>query len=198
MCIKSVREMSDKALFAEVFGVREDTIRFDRIGDLMTAPRAIDGIGERKADKIYAVREMARRIMAQEAQEPEQIHGPQDVADFLQGRLGYETREHFMVVVLDAKNHILAVSDVSIGSLSASVVHPREVFREALKYPVASIILVHNHPSGSPSPSREDVAVTQRLVKAGKILDVPVLDHIIIGGAGSHKWMSLKEKGFII
>ena len=92
----------------------------------------------------------------------------------------------------EPKNKIIATTTISIGSLSASVVHPREVFAEAIKYPCASIILVHNHPSGDPTPSREDIAVTERLVKAGKVMDIPVLDHIIIG---NKKYCSLKEKG---
>lgn len=92
------------------------------------------------------------------------------------------------------KNYILATPTISVGSLTASVVHPREVISEALKYPCASIILVHNHPSGSPEPSREDIAVTKRIQNAGNVLDIPVLDHIIIG---EHTFTSLKEKGLM-
>ena len=104
----------------------------------------------------------------------------------------HKTKEQFMLALLDTKNKIIATPTISIGSLSASVVHPREVIAETIKYPCASIILVHNHPSGDPTPSREDIAVTERLVKAGKVMDIPVLDHIIIG---NKKYCSLKEKG---
>ena len=120
------------------------------------------------------------------------IHGPEDVAKFFLPIMLHKTKEQFMLALLDTKNKIIATPTISIGSLSASVVHPREVFAEAIKYPCASIILVHNHPSGDPTPSREDIAVTERLVKAGKVMDLPVLDHIIIG---NKKYCSLKEKG---
>lgn len=89
---------------------------------------------------------------------------------------------------------IIATPTISIGSLSASIVHPREVFEEAVKYHSASIILVHNHPSGDPDPSKEDIATTERLIKAGEIMDIPVLDHIIIG---NHHFSSFKEKGLM-
>jgi len=97
-----------------------------------------------------------------------------------------------MLALLDTKNKIIATPTISIGSLSASVVHPREVFAEAIKYPFASIILVHNHPNGDPTPSREDIVVTERLSKAGKVMDIHILDHIIIG---NKSYCSMKEKG---
>ena len=97
-----------------------------------------------------------------------------------------------MLALLDTKNKIIATPTISIGSLSASVVHPREVFAEAIKYPFASIILVHNHPNGDPTPSREDIVVTERLSKAGKVMDIHILDHIIIG---NKSYCNMKEKG---
>ena len=103
-------------------------------------------------------------------------------------------RRFFAVMLLNTKNHILGLTDVSVGSLSASIVHPREVFQTALRYAAAAMILIHNHPSGDPSPSREDINVTQRLVKAGKIMDIPVLDHIILG---DNRFVSIKEKGLL-
>ena len=109
-------------------------------------------------------------------------------------RFLHEQKEHFALVLLNTKNFIIATPTVSIGSLTASVVHPREIFAEAVVYHAASVILVHNHPSGDPSPSREDIAVTARLVKAGKIMDIPILDHVIIG---EHSFSSLKEKNLM-
>ena len=97
-------------------------------------------------------------------------------------------------MLLDTKNHVLGMPTVSVGSLSASIVHPREVFRVAIQQAAASIILLHNHPSGDPSPSQEDIAVTEQLIKVGKIMDLPVLDHIIIG---DNKFISLKEQGMV-
>ena len=138
----------------------------------------IHGIGPSKAASILAAVEL----------------GPEDAAHYVMPHLRYEQKEHFAVLLLNTKNHILGLRDVSIGSLSASVVHPREVFAMAIRYAAASMILVHNHPSGDPNPSREDLAITDRLVKAGRILDIPVLDHIILG---DNRFLSLKEKGMI-
>ena len=95
---------------------------------------------------------------------------------------------------MNIKNHILSMQTISVGSLTASVVHPREVFKAAVQQSAASMILIHNHPSGDPTPSREDIATTNRMVSAGKVMDIPVLDHIIIG---NNRFISMKEKGLI-
>mgnify|MGYP000328892765 CR=1 FL=1 len=131
---------------------------------------------------------------ARPAEHVEAVHGPEDAARYAIPRLRHEQREHFVAMLLDRRNHILAMRDVSIGSQSASVVHPREVFRLAIQHSAASLIVLHNHPSGDPTPSQEDVAVTQRLVDAGRIMDIPVLDHIVLGG---DKFISLKEEGMV-
>lgn len=154
----------------------------------------IHGISAAKAATIIAAVELGHRLSVRSASKIEVVHGPEDAAHYAMPRFRFEQREHFAVMLLNTKNHILGISDVSIGSLSASVVHPREVFRAAIRFAAASMILFHNHPSGDPSPSREDIAVTQRLVKAGKIMDIPVLDHIILG---DNRFLSLKEKGII-
>ncbi len=147
----------------------------------------VHGVGPTKAAAILAAVELGRRLSQKAAERVEIIHGPEDVAHFAMPRFRHEQKEHFA-------NHILAMTDVSVGSLTASVVHPREVFQTAVRYAAASMILLHNHPSGDPSPSREDIAVTQRLVKAGKIMDIPVLDHIILG---DERFLSMKEKGLL-
>ena len=139
-------------------------------------------------------RKLGRRISQKAAEKVEIVHGPEDAAHYAMPRFRFEQREHFAVMLLNTKNHILGLTDVSVGSLSASIVHPREVFRAALRYAAAAMILIHNHPSGDPSPSQEDISVTQRLVRAGKIMDVPVLDHIILGDG---RFTSLKEKGML-
>ena len=105
-----------------------------------------------------------------------------------------EQKENFALILLNVKNHILAMPVISVGSLTASIVHPREVFKTAVQYSAAAIILVHNHPSGDPSPSREDISITERLVKCSKLMDIPVLDHIIIG---DDRFVSLKERGMM-
>ena len=191
--IKNVEEMTNQELLATVLGVKEGTISYGRLSDMVTAPMSIKGIGEKKSKKLYAIAEITRRLM-QTVDRSDVIHGPEDVAHFLMPKLRFETVEHFGVMVLNTKNHIIADTIITTGSLTASVVHPRELFREVLKYPAASVIVYHNHPSGDPDPSREDIAVTRRLVKAGEVLDIPVLDHIIIG---DNRFVSLKEKGLM-
>ena len=153
----------------------------------------IHGLGPGKAATVLAAVELGRRLAIAEAR-VEIIHGPEDVARFAMPHFRHETKEHFAVLLLNTKNHILAMPVISQGSLTASVVHPREVFEAAVRHSAASMILLHNHPSGDPSPSREDIAVTERLVKAGQIMDIPVLDHVIIG---NDSFASLKEKGLM-
>ena len=191
--VKNVEEMSNQELLATLLGVKESNISYGRLSDMVTAPMSIKGIGEKKSKKLYAIAEITRRLM-QTVDRSDVIHGPEDVAHFLMPKLRFETVEHFGVMVLNTKNHIIADTIITTGSLTASVVHPRELFREVLKYPAASVIVYHNHPSGDPDPSREDIAVTRRLVKAGDVLDIPVLDHIIIG---DNRFVSLKEKGLM-
>lgn len=196
MC--KMREMTDKELFSKVFGVREDTIRFDDLADLMTAPRAIEGVGGKRAEKVYAVQEIARRLMMKSDRKRDTISNPDCAADAAYKATGYyETRERFKVIVLNTKNHVLGIEEISVGTLSASLVHPREVFQAVLKYPVSAFIVFHNHPSGDPSPSREDIAMTERLGKAAKIMDIPMLDHIIIGTSGERRYISLKEESIV-
>lgn len=155
---------------------------------------SVQGIGAVKAATILAAVELGRRLSQKAEEKVEIVHGPEDVAHYAMPRFRFEQKEHFAVMLLNTKNHILGLTDVSVGSLSASIVHPREVFQTALRYAAAAMILIHNHPSGDPSPSREDINVTQRLVKAGKIMDIPVLDHIILG---DNRFVSIKEKGLL-
>ena len=191
--VKNVEEMSNQELLATLLGVKEGSISYGRLSDMVTAPMSIKGIGEKKSKKLYAIAEITRRLM-QTVDRPEVVHGPEDAAHYLMPTLKFETVEHFGVLILNTKNHIIANTVLTTGSLTASVVHPREVFREILKYPTASAIIYHNHPSGDPDPSHEDIAVTRRLVKAGNVLDIPILDHVIIG---DNRFVSLKEKGMI-
>ncbi len=142
---------------------------------------SIPGIGPAKAMKVKAGLELANRCMARDIARREQINGPEDVYDLLRFRFLGENREHFAVLLMNTKNHLLKVEVVSIGSLDTSIVHPREVFSYAIKASSAAVILVHNHPSGNPEPSTEDKNLTSRLIKAGELLGISVLDHIIIG-----------------
>jgi DNA repair protein RadC len=154
----------------------------------------IDGVGQVKAATLQAAIELGRRLAMQQAAKIEVIHGPEHVAAYALPRFRFEQKEHFAVMLLNTKNHIIGMPEVSVGSLSASVVHPREVFRAAIDYAAAAMILLHNHPSGDPTPSREDIAVTDRLVKAGKVMDIPVLDHVVLG---RETFASFKDKGLI-
>lgn len=129
------------------------------------------------------VRELTRRRYV--TKEPKPIRGPEDVATLPSvRRLKSEKREHFVVLLLNARHEVEAIETISIGSLNASIVHPREVFLPAVKASAASLVLVHNHPSGDPEPSEEDLTITRRLVEAGELLGIGVLDHVIIAARG--------------
>ncbi|MDM5211468.1 DNA repair protein RadC [Peribacillus sp. RS7] len=152
------------------------------------------GIGEAKAIQILASVELGRRINKLNDQDRYVIRSPEDGANYCMEEMRFLSQEHFVCLYLNTKNQVLQKTTVFIGSLNASIVHPREVFKEAFRRSAASIICLHNHPSGDPSPSREDIEVTKRLVECGKIIGIEVLDHIIIG---EHKYVSLKEKGYL-
>jgi DNA repair protein RadC len=152
------------------------------------------GVGLAKAVTVVAGIELGRRLSHKEPGERPVIRSPQDAANLVMSELRYQTREHFMALLLSTKNHVIARAIVSVGSLNASIVHPRELFREAIIYSAAAVILIHNHPSGDPTPSQEDITLTRQLVEAGTLLNISVLDHVIIGDG---KYVSFKEKGII-
>lgn len=152
----------------------------------------INGIGPAKAIQLKAGIELGRRLANSRFTMPVIIRSPQDAAEILTEQLRYLQKEHFVCLFLNTKNHVIGQETLSMGSLNASIVHPREVFRAAIKCSSASIICAHNHPSGDPTPSPEDISLTSRLLKAGEIVGIEVLDHLIIGDNG---FVSLKEKG---
>ncbi len=151
---------------------------------------SIHGVGLAKAATIVAAVELGRRLSTRAAQKTEKIDGPEDAAHYAMPALRYAQKEHFLVMLLDVRNRVLAMPTVSIGGLTSSVAHPREIFREAIQYSAASMILLHNHPSGDPTPSREDIQITKQMIKAGEIMGIPVLDHIILA---NDDFLSLKE-----
>ncbi|WP_248927404.1 RadC family protein [Paenibacillus hamazuiensis] len=155
---------------------------------------AIKGIGEAKALQIQAGIELGRRLARSSMGEKVIIRSPQDAASLLMEDLRYLQTEHFVCLFLNTKNHVIGQETLSVGSLNASIVHPREVFRAAIRRSSASIICAHNHPSGDPTPSREDIEMTGRLMEAGEIIGIEVLDHIIIG---DNRFSSLKEQGLM-
>ncbi|MGI6331803.1 MAG: RadC family protein [Zhaonellaceae bacterium] len=154
----------------------------------------LKGIGMAKATQIKAAVELGKRLMAYRREEKISISTPQDAALILMEDMKFLDREYFKVMLLNTKNHCTSIETISIGTLNASLVHPREVFKLAVKKSAASLILAHNHPSGDSKPSKEDIEITKRLVEAGKIMGIEVLDHIILGNGS---FTSLKEQGFM-
>lgn len=141
----------------------------------------INGIGRGKACNILAAVELGKRIATSRAPGRVALTTSDEVADLFMEDLRYEKKEHFKSVMVNAKGEIISIDDVSVGELSSTVVHPREVFSQAVRKSAAGVIFVHNHPSGDPSPSDEDIRTTDRLVQGGQVLGIRVLDHIIIG-----------------
>ena len=152
----------------------------------------ISGIGPAKAAQIKAAVELSKRLesSADESQKPA-LKSPEDVVNIVRGQLKGKKKEHFLVLCLDTRNHLINCRSVSMGSLDTSVVHPREAFKEAVSSSAASVIFVHNHPSGDPEPSGEDIELTKRLANAGEILGIEVLDHIIVC---DKSYLSLKAR----
>ncbi|TGC08312.1 RadC family protein [Methanolobus halotolerans] len=154
----------------------------------------IHGIGSAKAAQIAAVFELARKLEGFTDEPKRKIRSPADVYSLLYPKMREHKRERLVALLLDTKNHVLREEVISIGSLNANIVHPREVFKAALIESCASVILSHNHPSGDPTPSREDIAVTEKLAEGGKLLGIDVLDHVVIGDG---RYVSLKDEGYV-
>jgi DNA repair protein RadC len=154
----------------------------------------IHGIGNAKAAQIAAVFELARKLEGFTDEPRRKIRSPADVYSLLYPKMREQKRERLVALLLDTKNQVLREEVISIGSLNANIVHPREVFKAALMESCASVILSHNHPSGDPTPSREDIAVTEKLIEGGKLLGIDVLDHVVIGEG---RYVSLKDEGYV-
>jgi DNA repair protein RadC len=153
----------------------------------------VRGIGIAKASQIKAAVELAGRVEGySETSATTVIKTPEDVAGLVQGRLKGKKKEYFLAILLDTRNQLIRVAEISVGSLDSSIVHPREVFKEAISASASSVIFAHNHPSGDTEASEDDIQLTKRLFEAGEIVGIDVLDHIIIGGK-SHT--SLKREG---
>lgn len=154
--------------------------------------QAIKGIGPAKATEVKAALELGRRLMASAPEEMPRITSPADAANLLISEMAFLEQEHLRLLLLDTRNQVISMPTVYIGSLNTSVIRVGELFRFAIKDNAAALIVAHNHPSGDPSPSPEDVHVTRLIVKAGKLLDIEVLDHLIIC---RQRFVSLKERG---
>ncbi len=153
------------------------------------------GIGPAKAAQIKATFELSKRLEHSLSEDTKiTIKSPEDVVKTARNLLKGKKKEHFVVICLDTRNHLIKTSTVSIGSLDCSIVHPREVFKDAISSSAASVIFIHNHPSGDPTPSEDDIKMTKRLIEAGEIIGIEVLDHIIICDS---EHLSMKAKNLV-
>lgn len=171
---------------------------FGGLGNLIKADiedlKKIKGMGDCKAAEVKAAIELGKRIGSLDREERPVIRMPKDAAELIMQDMRYLDREHFRAILLNVKNQVLDIVTISIGTVNSSLVHPRELFKDAIRTSSSGVILVHNHPSGEPSPSRQDKELTIRLCEAGKVLGIDILDHIIIG---DNRYVSFKEIGLI-
>ncbi len=172
--------------------------RFGNLRDVAEAEPTVlawtAGVGAVTAVRVKAAAELGRRIVLHQPDPMPAIRSPEDVARLLMEEMRSLDREHFRELLLNSKNRVLSIETISVGTLNASIVHPREGLKPAIMKSAAAIILVHNHPTGVPTPSQEDIAITKRFVKAGEIVGIQVLDHVIIGNG---RFQSLKELGVL-
>jgi len=197
--------VSDAGLLSVVLGVPDQCIR-DVVMEICPTPdmlwqvRAPDlislpGVGPAKAARLLACLEISRRTGMWKSPAKPVISTPKDVFDLCWPQLMGSDRERFWTLALSTKNHLLKTLEVSVGSLNVSIVHPRELFKDALRVSAASIVVVHNHPSGDPTPSGADIQLTKRLVSAGDLIGIELLDHVVIGNGGNYT--SLKDLGLM-
>ena len=154
----------------------------------------LKGVGRVKAIQVKAIAELARRISKRTAKEALLMDNPETVANYFMEDLRHKDKESFMMLSLDGKGALIKESTISVGTVNTSLASPREVFLEAIKNGAVSIILVHNHPSGNPKPSQNDLVVTRKMIEAGKLLGITLVDHIIIG---DNSYVSLMEEKFM-
>jgi DNA repair protein RadC len=205
---EEIRSLSDQDLLAVIVGAGtkendvsslslEMLMRFGGLNGLAAAGiREIAqsrGIGLTKAVRIHTAFEMGRRVITRPV-DARHLDSPGAVWELLLPRMACLQREEFRVLILNNKNRLIKNAMISAGTVSEAIVHPREVFRDAIRESGAAVIIAHNHPTGEVSPSREDINTTRRLVEAGKIVGIPVLDHVIITNAS---YFSFKEGGYI-
>jgi DNA repair protein RadC len=201
--------LGDNELVAIIIGVGQaKASALDLANMLLTAAGGLDGlarargdelmrmsgIGEARASQLLAAVELGRRTLTRADRHRVQVTGPRAVAELLLPLYGNRPVEQFGVVLLDTKHRVMRTTIVTVGTLDASIVHPREIFREAAAAGAAAIVVFHNHPSGDPEPSQEDVALTRRLIAAGVLMGIDVIDHLILGNVC---YISMKEQGYI-
>lgn len=179
-------------------GLAYDLLSIDRQGLRYIAEctpeelASVKGVGKAKACQILAAIELGRRVASIPQEKKISVKSSADIADLFLEKLRYEKQEHFICLMLNAKGEVLEEREVSVGDLSSSLTHPREVFAGAIRRSAGSVAFIHNHPSGIPDPSQDDIDTTKRLIEAGKILGIPVLDHVVIGDG---TYVSMKARG---
>ena len=197
--------LSDAALLSVVVGCGVRTNGTSVVDHEVVAPdiwrltaedlMAMPGVGPATAARVLAGIEFSRRLSLPAEDAPPTVTTPEDVVSICLPQLRGADREHFWALILNTKNRLVRTVEVSVGSLNASVVHPRELFKEAVRLSAAAVVVVHNHPSGDPTPSGADIQLTRRLAKAGDVLGIELLDHVIIGDGGEHA--SLRDLGLM-
>lgn len=154
----------------------------------------LPGIGIEKSIRLAAAFELARRMAKLMPEDTPQIKSPEDTAALVMEEMRHLDREHFWALLLNTKNQVITRETISIGTLNSSAIHPRELYKAAVRRSAAGVILVHNHPSGDPTPSQQDIEVPKRLIEAGNFIGINVIDHLVIG---DNKFVSLRAKGYI-
>jgi len=163
---------------------------FEELCEAIPAGR---GMSQAKACQVLAALELGRRMASLAPQERVAIQSPRDVANLVMTEMGRLEQEHLRVLLLNTKHQVMSIQEIYVGSVNATVVRPAEIFRPAVRENATAIIVVHNHPSGDPAPSAEDISITRALVQSGRALEIELLDHVIIGSV--NRYLSLKEKG---
>ena len=186
--VKSALELASEVISMDSSGIR--FLAECRPEELIK----IKGIGRAKACEILAAVELGRRIAAIPKIDNVRIEKSSDIADIFMERMRYYKKEHFISLLINVKGEIIEEAEVSIGDLCSSTTHPREVFIDAVRRSAGSVIFIHNHPSGDPTPSSADIETTRRLIESGDILGIPVLDHIVIGDGC---YISMRAQGMI-
>ena len=200
--MENMRELLAGCLRESANGYVVDALieTYPNISELMNASEdeicSIKGIGVIKAKQLKSILEFVRKVNSPDVTKRVIIRSPKDVFDLVRADMEFLQVEHFDVIGLSTKNHVVFRDNISIGSLNASLVHPRETFKGLIRRSCASCVLVHNHPSSDTTPSNEDIILTNNLVECGKVLGIQVLDHIIVGATGGG-YVSFKEKGII-
>ncbi len=208
LALNGAEKMSDTELIAIILGTGTRGINsmrmaeklmagFKRIGRLGAADysdvSAVSGIGPAKAAQLLAAVELGKRVSYEEPNKKISLTSPGRVVEMLIPKMRNLEEEHFVALIVNTKNCLLKMVDVAVGTLSSAIVHPRELFKTAIRANGASLIVAHNHPSGDVEPSREDIELTRRLIEVGQILGIELIDHIIVGDGS---WLSLKEQGY--